>query len=186
MDERKQIERELAQIKDAMKELEIRYELYFSGEERLEPLRERNMLRKKLLNFTHRRIIQTNLRFQFQNLATRFHSYQGYWDRILRLMDEGKYHRHLARIRRPKEAPREKDEPAAAKSETSLDRLYRDVQAAYVRCEMQDRTPTLDRIHQFIEHQREKIRTQFGDREVEFAVIIDEGKPVIKAKARKS
>ncbi len=180
MDERRQIERELEQIKDAMKQLEVRYELYFAGEERREPLKARAEIKRKLLHFSNRRITQTNLRFQFQNLATRFHSYLGYWDRILRLMDEGKYHRHLASIRRPKEPSVESEQDAPL---SQIHPLYEQVRSAYADCNMSERTPSEERLNQFIAQQQDKIRRQFGDRPVEFVVITKKGKPVIKARA---
>ncbi|MBE0597716.1 MAG: hypothetical protein IH614_10630, partial [Desulfuromonadales bacterium] len=91
MHERKGIAQELAEIELEMKELTIRYEQYFAGVEKLEPVKDRTLMASRLRQFANRRIVQTDLRFRYQNLATRFHSYAGYWDRILRLMDEGRY-----------------------------------------------------------------------------------------------
>ena len=88
-DDRRQIQRELNSIELAMRALEISYEQYFAGIEKREPMQNRETLTKQIRQFANRRIMQTDLRFKYQNMATRFHSFSGYWDRILRLMDEG-------------------------------------------------------------------------------------------------
>lgn len=42
----------------------------------------------------------TGARFRFQTLVQRFTSYQTYWNRILRQMEEGTYRRDVARAQR--------------------------------------------------------------------------------------
>ena len=103
MDERGDIRRLLSGMEQQIKELEIAYEQYFAGVEKREPLRDREILAKRLRLFANRHIVQTDLRFRYQNLATRFHSYAGHWDRILRLIEEGRYSRQQGIL--PKSLP---------------------------------------------------------------------------------
>lgn len=187
MEERKNIGRELGQIEQALKELEIAFEQYFSGVEKRAPVQERDELGRRLLRFANRRIIQTDLRFRYQNLATRFHQYCGYWDRILRLIDEGRYERHRSKLKSPATAPKETP-PAATAAETTpgseLERIYRDLLAARDGCRLSGAAPDRAQVAAFLEGQREKIREKFGDREVEFRVTVEEGKPKIKVRAK--
>jgi hypothetical protein len=188
MDERKIIGRELGQIEQALRELEITFEQYFAGVEKRAPLKEREEIGRRLLRFANRRIIQTELRFRYQNLATRFHQYCGHWDRILRLIDEGRYERHLAKVKSPATAPKETTTAAAtaakSTSESELERIYSDLLAARDGCRLTGAAPDRAQIAAFLEGQREKIREKFGDREVEFRVAIEEGKPKIKVRAK--
>ena len=78
---------QLDQIELALKELVIAYEQYFAGVEKREPMRAREELNRRLRHFANRRITQTELRFRYQTLASRFHTYANHWDRILRLMN---------------------------------------------------------------------------------------------------
>lgn len=187
MDERKSIGRELGLIEQTLKELEITFEQYFAGVEKRAPVKEREDLARRLLRFANRRIIQTDLRFRYQNLATRFHQYCGHWDRILRLIDEGRYERHLAKVKNPAPAPKDTSPAApAAKAtpEPELERIYNELLAARDGCRLTGAAPGRDQIAAFLEGQREKIREKFGDREVEFRVAIEEGKPKIKVRAK--
>lgn len=185
MNERKIIARELGEIEQALKELEVTFEQYFAGVEKRAPIQDRDHLQRRLLRFANRRITQTDLRFRYQNLATRFHQYCGHWDRILRLIDEGRYQRHLAKTKSPAALPKD-PAPVAAKSyaELELERIYGELLAAREGCRLTGAAPERAQVAAFLEGQREKIREKFGDREVEFRVAIEEGKPKIKVRAK--
>ena len=179
MEERKFIARELDSIEAEMKELQIRYEQYFAGVEKREPLHDRQDLATRLRRFVNRRIIQTDLRFRYQTLATRFHTYASYWDRILRLMDEGRYVRQQgSRLPTPP--------PAAQPGQTrvEVEKVYRELVEAQRSCNLAGEVPDRRQLASFLEKQKEKIREKFGDREVEFRVVTEGGKPKIKVRAR--
>lgn len=178
MNDRDAIARELGTIELAQKELEILYEQYFAGVEKREPARLREEMAMRLRRFANRRIMQTDLRFRYQSLATRFHSYTGHWDRILRLMDEGRYVRQLQRLART-ELP-----PAPADTGDEVDALYRELLTARRALPAEGPLPDRQQIALFLERQREKIREKFGDREVEFRVVTEDGKPKIKVRAK--
>lgn len=182
MNDREHISRALAKIEQDMKELEIRYEQYFAGVEKREPIKDREKLAILLRRFVNRRITQTDLRFKSQNLATRFHSYRGYWDRILRLMDEGRYVRHIPRSEAGTGV--EKHEKPADGGD-KIDAVYRDLLEACKACRIEGRIPDKQQVAAFLERQKATLQKKFGDREVEFRVVTENGKPKIRARARK-
>jgi hypothetical protein len=181
MDEKRDIARELDEIQQEVKELEIRYEQYFAGVERREPYNERKNLARRLRHFTNRHIVWTDMKFRYQSLASRFMSYGQYWDRILRLIDEGKYHRHMSKIN-----------PPAAKSTTVV--LSPKEEASYLQKELSDArkalglhsaAPSADSVEVFLAAQREKIRNRYGDRPVQFSIDTSGDKPRIKVSLKK-
>jgi hypothetical protein len=182
MNDRELISGALAKIEQEMKELEIRFEQYFAGVEKREPIQEREKLAKLLRRFVNRRIIQTDLRFKSQNLATRFHSYCGYWDRILRLMDEGRYVRQASRV--VGKGAEKREEPALT-GKFDIDAVYLDLLEARKTCGIEGVIPSRQQIAAFLERQKSTIREKFGEREVEFRVVTEDGKPKIRARARK-
>lgn len=184
MHERKGIAQELAEIELAAKELEIHYEQYFAGVEKLEPIQDRTNLARRLRQFANRRIVQTDLRFRYQSLATRFHSYCGYWDRILRLMDEGRYIRQKGAGQRPKLPAEAAVAEAPPAREDEVDLVYRDLLAAHRACNLQGTAPERSKVAAFLEQQKEKIREKFGDQAVVFRVELEGGKPRIKVRAK--
>jgi len=186
MKERNAISLALVEMEQDLKDLQIRYEQYFAGVEKREPIREREELSRRLRLLSNRRIIQTDLRFRHQSLLARFHSYASHWDRILRLIDEGKYERHLAKLKRPQSdgAPQTRQEGDAAPDAT-VDRLYQDLVTARQTCNLSGTAPDRQQVAEFLSRQREKIREKFGDREVDFVVVTEDGKPKIKVRAKK-
>lgn len=182
MNDRDAIAHELNALEQDQRELEILYEQYFAGIEKREPVKARENLAFRLRRFANRRIIQTDLRFRYQSLATRYHSYTGHWDRILRLMDEGRYPRHLQRA---SVVPAGQSAAAAVSSgDDEIETLYRQMLEARRMSNNGIAIPDRQQIAAFLERQKEKIREKFGDREVEFRVVTEDGKPKIKVRAK--
>ncbi|HEY5672122.1 MAG TPA: MXAN_5187 C-terminal domain-containing protein [Malonomonas sp.] len=183
MNDRRALGYELDDIQQQMKELEIRYEQYFAGVEKREPQRERVELAKRLRQYTSRRIIQTDLKFRCHGLTSRFMSYSQYWDRILRLIDEGKYHRHTTRLNSPTVATSERPEPGSNRSE--VERLQRELSEARRAAGIAGEAPSISKIAAFLDAQRETISSRYGDRPVQFSIDTSDGKPRIKVSLKK-
>ncbi len=184
MDERRTLANELDEIQQNMKELEIRYEQYFAGVERREPHRDRTTLARRLRHYTNRRIVQTDLKFRYQGLASRFMSYCQYWDRILRLIEEGKYHRHTAKLNKPP-APADSQAREINQQHNEVERLQRELDSARQACGIPGEAPSVNKIAAFLDDQREKIRSRYGDRPVEFSIDTNGCKPRIKVRLKK-
>lgn len=183
MSDRLSILRDLGEIEQELKELVILYEQYFAGVEKREPIKQREAVARSLRRFVNRRIIQTDARFRYQTLAARYHSYSSHWDRILRLIDEGRYDRHTSKL---KSASAIVEGPMATAAPTAPgDKIYQDLLAARQNCGIAGPPPDPRQVKLFLESQKEKIREKFGDREVEFRVEIEDGKPKIKVRAKK-
>ena len=183
MSDRLSILRDLGEIEQELKELVILYEQYFAGVEKREPIKQREAVARSLRRFVNRRIIQTDARFRYQTLAARYHSYSSHWDRILRLIDEGRYERHTSKL---KSAPPIVEGPMATVAPTDPgDKIYQDLLAARQSCGIAGPPPDPQQVKLFLENQKDKIREKFGDREVEFRVEIEDGKPKIKVRAKK-
>lgn len=179
MDERRQIGRILSDIEQQLRRLEIRFEQYFGGVEKRAPMQDREDLARMLRQFANRHIIQTDLRFRYQNLASRFQSYCSHWDRILRLMDEGRFERGGGRTIPPQSIP----QPSGDENDRCT-QVYDDLCAAYQKTGS-GTPPKRTQVEAFLARQEEKIRAKFGDREVDFQVVSEDGKPKIKVRARK-
>ncbi len=191
MNERRDIGRTLSDIEQEMKELEIAYEQYFAGVEKREPITLREAMARRLRQFANRRIVQTDLRYRSQNLATRFHTYCGYWDRILRLIEEGRYSRQQGLL--PKLSPPPTESPAATRSPDQakanppgngrdLDSVYQKLVEAHHACNL--KIPQRQKVEEFLAQQKDKIREKFGDRPVEFRIDLEGGKLKLKVKAK--
>jgi hypothetical protein len=181
MKDRKQIALDLDSFQSRLKELEIRYEQYFAGVEKREPYRERTDLSRLIRQYNPALITQTDLKFRYHGLTSRLASYSQYWDRILRLIDEGKYHRHLSKS--PKHpTPNPQNTRTSSPEEAEL--LHKELLQARKQCGIPGDAPDPEKIASFLTAQREKISQKFGDRPVEFMVDISAGKPRIKVRLK--
>lgn len=176
MDEGKIFQKKLDDIAAEMRSLELLYERYFSGEEKREPIQQRAALEKKIRRLSTRRIIKTDHRFRFETLSGRYHTYATRWNRVQRLMDEGKYHRHL-------NTGRAKTSPSHCSDKTNDD-LYANLLMAHEECNLPSPTPDRNQFNAFLERQKQQIQERFGKRQIEFRVVIENGKPKLRAKAK--
>jgi hypothetical protein len=182
---REKITELLNQAEKELKELEIAYEQYFLGLEKRSPQQRRSKFTVRMRKFISFYIPQTDLRYRLNGISNRFNSFCGYWDRIQRLIDEGKYERHTARIQRRASNPAPPGQPAAAdQSFAPLDSLYEQLVNAHQSCQM--KPPNRDQVAKFLTRQTEAIKQRFGDKEVDFVVVTEAGKPKIKVRAKQS
>ena len=92
------------EIDGALQELEARlerlrslYEQYFIGIEKLEPSIPRQDVDRRIYALRKTQIRNTAKRFKLQNIIQRYNTFQQYWLRICREIENGTYHRHVAR-----------------------------------------------------------------------------------------
>lgn len=186
MGSREQVTELLNQIEKDLKELEIAHEQYYLGIEKRAPEQQRKKLTLRMRKMVTLYIPQTDLRFRLQSLTSRFNSYCGYWDRIQRLIDEGKYERHTARIQRfARENPPHQETAAQippVPPPDPVESLYAKLLEAHQSCQL--RPPNRDQVASFLAKQQDAIRQRFGDKPIDFVVVTEEGKPKIKVRAR--
>ncbi|MCU0691300.1 MAG: hypothetical protein MUF54_07860 [Polyangiaceae bacterium] len=96
-----------AEVEEALGELEMRverlralYEQYFMGIEKLEPTVLRKDVDRRFWHLRREQIRNTALRFRLNTINQRYNTYQQYWQRICREIENGTYMRHLRRAER--------------------------------------------------------------------------------------
>ena len=184
MNERRELAHELDEIQQSMKELEIRYEQYFAGIEKREPYNERKDITRRIRHFTNRRIIRTDMKYRYQGIASRFMSYGQYWDRILRLIDEGKYHRHTTKLKKTPSSGRS-DKITTVNPKVEAVKLQQELSQARKTCGLSGDGPSAEKVASYLANQREKIRARYGDKPVVFSIDSSGEKPRIKVSLKK-
>ena len=102
---KKQIKAEdLEELLDGLEKLldraKMLYEQYFMGIQKVAPMQLHRDIERKVRELTQQQIRNTGLRFRFTTLSQKFGSYNTYWKRTLREIEQGKYIRDLARVKR--------------------------------------------------------------------------------------
>jgi hypothetical protein len=97
----------LEELDIALEELETRlerlralYEQYFLGFEKIEPQVARKDVDRRIYVLRREKIRNTGKRFKLQTIIMRYNTFQQYWQRICREIENGTYKRHLARADR--------------------------------------------------------------------------------------
>ena len=89
---------EVGTLEEDFKALRTEYEKYFAGVERLEPLKERDRVKTALRRLSTVRTPNTAFKYRLNTLQASMITYENYWNRITRQIEEGTYHRDLFRL----------------------------------------------------------------------------------------
>ena len=179
---------DLDRFEQLLGELVIKYEQYFLGIEKREPLRIFGQVERISQRFNSSGITNSMQRFKFNCLMARFTTYRQYWNRINRLIEEGKYSRDRFKMKiheRDKNiepAPRPEPEKPEKPVEREIDRVYQQYLEARTACNLTTEGINPAIISAAIEKQRPLIMERYHCTGVEFRVVIEEGKPKIKAR----
>jgi len=95
-EERELQEKELEELETRLGRLRVLYDQYFMGIEKMEPLALRSLIEKSMLRSKIPSRGTTGMKFHYRSLQQKFSSYTGYWDRIVRLIEEGRIRRGVA------------------------------------------------------------------------------------------
>jgi hypothetical protein len=99
---------EVEELLDALEKLvdrtKVLFEQYFMGIQKVAPMQLHRDIERRVRDLTQLQIRNTGLRFRFTTLSQKFGSYNTYWKRTLREIEQGKYVRDLVRVKRKAEA----------------------------------------------------------------------------------
>jgi hypothetical protein len=95
--ETSEVERELEELETRIERLRALYEQYFMGLEKLEPLIPKKDVERRIWVLRRVQVRNTGLRFKFQMLIQRFNTFQQYWLRVVREIENGTYRRDVLR-----------------------------------------------------------------------------------------
>lgn len=179
------IPEDIAKFEQCLNELIIKYEQYFLGLEKREPVRLLETVDRLARKYVSVKIVNTMLNFKYNSLVAKLNSYRQYWNRILRLMEEGRYSRDRFRMAMHDDRPA----PAGKTSpphRDDTDDLYRQFIEARRSCNLPVETITREMVASAIERQKPAIAAKYGTDRVEFRIVIEDGVPKIKARPRRS
>lgn len=168
-----------------LKELITRYEQYFMGLEKREPLKQMEEFEKLIRRYAVAPINNTMHKHRYNNLVARFNSYRQHWNRILREIEEGRYSRDRFRAdlhesQRLSPATVKRDQEPKAQ-DTELDRIYAELQEARRSCKLPVDGMTRQQLAETLDKQRPLLSQRLGTSDIQFRVVIEAGKPKLKA-----
>jgi hypothetical protein len=180
---------DLAQLERQLTTLITRYEQYFIGLEKREPLQLVGDVEKIVRRHANTPITNTMYKHKFNMLTARFNTYREHWNRILRLIEEGKYSRDrfisdLHQRQRSSVTPVQ-GRTQQQERDNELDRVFNELREARKNCHLPFESLTRDMVAATIEKSRPALIAKLGTEELSFRVVVENGKPKLKAGPRK-
>jgi hypothetical protein len=180
----------LNQLEEKISDLKTDYERYFMGIDKIEPSSGKQQVEKVIRGLLTRAFTSTAHKFRFRQLTSRFNTYKQYWNRTLRKIDDGTYERDKFML-----AHREKvkEETPAAPAEMTggkkgehteddiLQSLYNGLLEAKKKCNEDTSKMYYDDFRKMIDAQSNRIKKKFKCKEIDFKIVIDNGKTKLKA-----
>ncbi len=181
------IQEDIAFLEQNISELIVKYEQYFLGIEKREPLKLHDDIELFIRRYNTATIFNTMHKFRFNTLVAKFNSYKQYWTRINRLIEDGKYSRD--RFKMARHLAEGALRPPAGHYEKHPDNHLEIVYQSYLEARRSCNLPT-DQINReamfsLINKQRAALISRHQCADVEFRVVIEDGAPRLKARPAK-
>jgi hypothetical protein len=90
----------IEELETRLERLRALYEQYFLGFEKIEPAVARKDVDRRIYVLRREKIRNTGKRFKLQTIIQRYNTFQQYWQRICREVENGTYKRHVLRAER--------------------------------------------------------------------------------------
>lgn len=176
---------DIARLERDLNELIIRYEQYFVGIEKREPLQLLEEVERCARRYQNVSITNTMQKFKYNSLVGTLSVHRQKWNRINRLIEEGKYSRDRFKMSlRHGEITAHPAPPAGGIPKNPVERIYQEYRAALETCNLPVDNLSKEKIASAIERQKPAILAKYRCSDVEFAVVIEEGKPRLKARPK--
>jgi anti-sigma28 factor (negative regulator of flagellin synthesis) len=184
---------DIARLELDLRELVIKYEQYFCGIEKREPLRLLESVDRQARRYQNVSITNTSQRFKYDSLIASLCVQKQKWNRINRLIEEGKYQRDrfkmaLHQSEQESAGKGAEQQPAGATSPQApadhVDSIYQQFLEARKACNLPTDNVTRDKIAEAIERQKPVLIQKYGCRDIEFVVVVEQGTPRLKARPK--
>lgn len=181
------VQEDIARLEVDLRELIIKYEQYFFGIEKREPLRMLDAVERAVRRYQNVSIPNTSQRFKYESLVSTLMVHKQKWIRTNRLIEEGKFQRDRFRMSlHQKETPKEQATAAPSKPahDTQLENVYQQYIDARRACNLPVENVSREKVAEAINRQKPALMEKYRCKDVDFVVVIEGGKPSLKARPK--
>jgi hypothetical protein len=192
-------------LEGKLADLKAEYDKYFSGVERIEPTRLKGEVQRIVRRLSTLYVNNTAIRFRKDNVIAQYNSYNQYWNRILRQIEEGTYVRDIfkadyrdriksmnSQASRPTPesggapgAPGEKAARPPGSGKREFDGVFTNLLKTKEKLGESTANINYDVLSSNLKKQSDAIKKKYGVSRVDFAVEEKDGKAIIKALPKK-
>lgn len=178
---------DIAKLELDLRELIIKYEQYFFGIEKREPLRLLDTVERAVRRYQNVSIPNTSHRFKYESLVSTLSVHKQKWARTNRLIEEGKFQRDRFRMSLHQAERAEKADKrnvTAPPQDAQIENVYQQYVSARRACNLPVENVTREKLAEAINRQKPALMEKYRCRDVEFVVVIEGGKPSLKARPK--
>ncbi len=178
------IDEELKILETKLLQLKLDYEHYFLGSRPREPLMERREVNRQILYYANNPIQNTAGRFKFNSINSRYQAYKRHWTSVLRQREAGTYKRDVfkADLREKHHSEeRAKSPTPEAGARQNIGDLFETYVDAAQACGQKVAGLTPQKLQALLDKQRTALTEKLGCANVDFKVVVQEGKVKLKA-----
>lgn len=174
---------ELTGLEHKINQLKTDYEQYFLGSRPREPLQLRAAVDKIVAQRMSTPSQNTAERFRFSSLCQRLQTFKRQWGEILRKMEAGTYTRHVFKAQLHSQGGGEAEANARRDSESAeTPDLFSSYVEAARSCGQDVSKLTRGQLDAVVARQGAALREKLGCEQVDFHVVVRDGKVKLKAK----
>jgi len=179
------IAEEIFVFEEKLNELVRKYEQYFIGLEKREPIKLLEEVERTARKYSTTSIVNTMVKFKYNSLVARLQSYKQYWNRINREIEEGRYSRDKFRMGMHQKNQMPGVNPTASGGNQEFDGISSLYLEARKACNLGTESITTATLKATLAKQKEALQQKYNCAEIEFHVVVEEGKPKIKARPKR-
>ena len=192
----------IAVLEKKLAVLKLEFDKYFSGVEKIEPSNLRGEVQKLVRQLSTLYINNTATKFKKDSVIAQYNSYNQYWSRILRQIEEGTYVRDVFkadyrdRIKREVSQPASSTQPKSAEPKKSavqpggagsnnMESVFNNLVNMKKKLGESTANISYDVLSSNLQKQTSAIKKKYNVSRVDFTVEEKDGKAVIKALPKK-
>jgi hypothetical protein len=159
--------------------LKLAYDQYFLGSRPREPIMLANEVNKLVVVYSNQAIMNTAMRFKFNSIVSRYQAFKRQWTDTLHKIETGTYSRHQFKAKlheRPANPPDPATRPPQDRKE-----VYEAFVEARQACGQSVADLTAAKLDQLLDKQESELHQRFGDSQVRFKVVVENGKAKLTA-----
>lgn len=189
----RQIKLQLGELEQKMHQLKVLYNKYFMGFDPVEPVRERDIIRRMVRDIMQKGVTNNTLRFKFQQLRARSVSLDTWITRNMIQIERGthpkmKFRTDLAERRRAQAGGRRGPEKPSFDQEKREDQALKKVFEAYVSARGKVGQSTdipYEKVRDTLRKQVREVKSRYRCQNVKFKLTVEDGKVKLKAIPRR-
>ena len=171
-----------------IEELKKNYEAYFQGIARVPPEKDFAKIQTSLRRLKEEWTVNTAVKFRLSSLVSKFQSYSRYWGRIMKEIEEGRYHRdrfkadlHARERGMSPAAGQQGAARAAGADDENLAALHKEYMMARLECNQSIEGLSKRQLEDSIKKSLPSLQKRYPDKKIEFKVVVENGKAKLKA-----